>query len=327
MTAPTVPAAVDVALDAGNALGEGIVWCERAQALYWTDIQRAMLYRLHPASDTLEYWPMPERLASFALCETDGWLLLALASQLAFFRLADNQLQTLHQVEPGLPTRCNDGACDRQGRFVFGTMHEPAEGSRQALGSFWRLDVDLSLERLALPNVAISNSIAFSPEGTTMYYCDSLSRNIQCCAYGDTLGTPHLFADLGDVAGEPDGSCVDADGSLWNAQWGMSRVVRYRPDGREDRIVPVPTRQPTRPAFGGAALDTLYVTSAHDGLDSATLARDPLAGALFAARVGAHGLPEPRFAGVPSVAMHRDPPNQQQARSHRRHRIHPGRNP
>ena len=231
MTAPIVLAPMDVALDAGNTLGEGIVWCERAQALYWTDIQRATLYRLHIESGTLEHWPMPERLASFALCETDGWLLLALASRLAFFRLADGQLQTLHEVEPGLPTRCNDGACDRQGRFVFGTMHEPAEGSKQSLGSFWRLNADLSLEQLALPKVAISNSIAFSPDGTTMYYCDSLSRSIQRCAYGDTLGTPQLFADLGELAGEPDGSCVDAEGSLWNAQWGLARVACYAADG------------------------------------------------------------------------------------------------
>jgi len=300
MTAPTVLAPMDLALDAGNTLGEGIVWCERAQVLYWTDIQRATLYRLHIESGTLKHWPLPERLASFALCEADGWLLLALASRLAFFRLADGHLQTLHAIEPGLPTRCNDGACDRQGRFVFGTMHEPAEGSKQMLGSFWRLHANLGLEQLALPKVAISNSIAFSPEGTTMYYCDSLSRRIQRCAYGDMLGTPQLFADLGELAGEPDGSCVDADGSLWNAQWGLARVVCYAADGPVRRLLPVPTRQPTRPAFGGPALDTLYVTSARDGLSAAQLDTDVHAGALFHSRVGVRGLPEPRFAGLPA---------------------------
>jgi L-arabinonolactonase len=132
-----------------------------------------------------------------------------------------------------------------------------------------------------------------------MYYCDSLTHTIRCCGYGDAPGPSRLFADLRDTVGEPDGSCVDADGGLWNAQWGLGRVVRYRADGRMDRILPLPSSQPTRPAFGGAALDTLYVTSARDGLDAATLAREPLAGALFAARVDVRGLPEPRFAGVP----------------------------
>ncbi|WP_430390492.1 SMP-30/gluconolactonase/LRE family protein [Dyella sp. 20L07] len=300
MTAVTTLPLMSVALAAEHILGEGILWCERTESLYWTDIQRATLFRLHPSNGVLAQWPMPERLASFALCEADGWLLLALASRLAFFRLADGFLQTLHDVEAGLPTRCNDGACDRQGRFVFGTMHEPAHGPRQTRGSFWRLNADLSLETLALPQVAISNSIAFSPDGGTMYYCDSLSRRIHCCTYGNRLGTPRLFTDLGDVTGEPDGSCVDAQGSLWNAQWGMGRVVCYAADGSEKHILPVPARQPTRPAFGGPTLDTLYVISARDGLSEAALADDPKAGSLFEIQTDVRGLPEPRFAGMPS---------------------------
>lgn len=287
-------------LAAGNTLGEGIVWCDRAQALYWTDIHAATLWRHAPASGETRRWPLPERLASFALCEADGWLLLALASRLAFFRLADGALHPVCEVEPGLPTRCNDGACDRQGRFVFGTLHEPAGGGpKQALGGFWRLNADLALEKLPLEGVAISNSLAFSPDGGTMYYCDSLARTIRCCAYGDTPGPSRLFADLRDTAGEPDGSCVDAEGGLWNAQWGLGRVLRYHADGRVDRILPLPASQPTRPAFGGAALDTLYVTSARDGLTVDMLAGEPQAGALFAARVDVRGLPEPRFAGMP----------------------------
>ncbi len=291
-------------LEARNTLGEGIVWCERARALYWTDIHAATLWRHTPTSGETKQWRLPERLASFALCETDGWLLLALASRLAFFRLEDGALHTLHEVEPGLPTRCNDGACDRQGRFVFGTLHEPADGgAKQPIGGFWRLNADLTLEKLPLEGVAISNSLAFSPDGGMLYYCDSLARTIRCCAYGDTLGPSRLFADLTDTNGEPDGSCVDADGGLWNAQWGLGRVVRYRADGGVDRILPLPASQPTRPAFGGTALGTLYVTSARDGLDAATLAREPLAGALFAARTDVRGLPEPRFAGVPPAGV------------------------
>ncbi|TAM19102.1 MAG: SMP-30/gluconolactonase/LRE family protein [Rhodanobacter sp.] len=296
------PAPMQTVLEAGNVLGEGIVWCDRAQALYWTDIQAGTLWRHAPASGETQHWVLPERLASFALCEADGWLLLALASRLAFFRLADGALHTVCEVEPKLPTRCNDGACDRQGRFVFGTLHEPAGGGpKQAIGGFWRLDGDLSLQRLPLESVAISNSLAFSPDGGTLYYCDSPTRIIRCCEYGDTVGPSRNFVDLRGISGEPDGSCVDADGGLWNAQWGMGRVVRYHPDGREDRVIPVPAHQPTRPALGGAALDTLYVTSARDGLDATELAADPLAGALFAARIDARGLPEPRFAGRPPV--------------------------
>jgi L-arabinonolactonase len=138
-----------------------------------------------------------------------------------------------------------------------------------------------------------------------MYFCDSPTQRIQCCDYAadGNLGAPRTFVDLTGLEGDPDGSTVDAEGGLWNAQWGMSRVVRYRADGREDTVVPLPARQPTRPALGGAALDTLYITSARDGLSAATVRDEPRNGALFAtpAPAGARGLAEARFGGNPSL--------------------------
>ncbi|HEY0198187.1 MAG TPA: SMP-30/gluconolactonase/LRE family protein [Rhodanobacter sp.] len=292
-------------LDIGNVLGEGIQWCPRAQALYWTDIHAATLWRHRPSDGVTDTWPMPERLASFALCEDDGWLLLGLATRLSFFHLPSGTLEPLCEVEADLPTRLNDGVCDREGRFVFGTLHEPRDGGpKQAVGSFYRLDADLSLHRLDLDRVAIPNSLAFSPDGRTMYFCDSPQRVIRRCSYNaeGEAGNAEVWIDLRDIEGEPDGSTVDAEGGLWNAQWGMGRVVRYTPDGREDVVVNVQASQPTRPALGGGALDRLYVTSARDGLSAQALLDDPQAGNLFSARVPKRGLPEARFAGRPRTA-------------------------
>lgn len=292
-------------LAAGNVLGEGIQWCPRAQALYWTDIQAATLWRHRPADGATDTWPMPERLASFALCEREDWLLLGLASRLALLHLPSGTLEPVCEVEADLPTRLNDGTCDREGRFVFGTLHEPADGGpKRAIGSFYRLDTDLSLHRLELDRVAIPNSLAFSPDGRTLYFCDSPQRVIRRCAYGvdGVPGNAEDWVDLRDIAGEPDGSTVDAEGGVWNAQWGMGRVVRYAPDGRADTVVNVPASQPTRPALGGDALDWLYVTSARDGLSAQALQDDPQAGNLFAVRVSRRGLPEARFAGRPRTA-------------------------
>ncbi len=288
-----------VAHAVSHLLGEGVVWDDREQVVWWTDIGGGKLWRLDPADGKTTHWDMPERLASFALCETDGWLLLALESRLAFFHVQTREFIALHAVEKDLPTRSNDGVCDRQGRFVFGTLHEPEHGSKQAIGGFYRLDRDLHLERLPLPDVAISNSIAFSPAGDRMYFCDSPTRKIYCCDYGDVLGEPRLFVDLSGMAGVPDGSTVDAEGALWNAQWGMGRVVRYLADGTEDIVVAMPATQTTKPAFGGASLTTLFVTSASEDLTADQLASDPQAGYLFAHDVGVTGLRESRFAGTP----------------------------
>jgi L-arabinonolactonase len=289
-------------LDAGNVLGEGIQWCERTQSLYWTDIQTSKLWRYRPADRTTETWPMPERLASFALCELDDWLLLGLATRLAFYHLPSGTLEPLCEVEAELATRLNDGVCDREGRFVFGTLHEPIDGGpKQPIGGFYRLDAELSLHRLDLGGVAISNSIAFSPDGRTMYFCDSPRHVIRRCAYSieGHASDAEDWIDLRHIEGEPDGSTVDAEGGLWNAQWGMGRVVRYTPDGREDIVVQVSAQQPTRPALGGAALDQLYVTSARDGLSAQALREDLQAGNIFCTQVSQRGLPEARFAGHP----------------------------
>ena len=95
--------------------------------------------------------------------------------------------------------------------------------------------------------------------------------------------------------GSPDGSTVDGDGCLWNAEWGGGRVVRYTPHGRIDRIVELPCAQVTCCAFGGDKLDRLFVTTARTGLDSTALAREPQAGALFAVDAGVQGLADTAF--------------------------------
>lgn len=294
-----------VAVAAGNTLGEGIVWCPRRRRLFWTDIQAATLWSHDPARGLSRTWAVPERLATLALCRDPDWLLLGLASRLAFFHLPSGRLREVCEVEPDLPTRLNDGACDREGRFVFGTLHEPPDGTpAQPVGGFYRLDADLSLHRLALGGVAISNSLAFSPDGRTLYFCDSPTRVIRRCAYHEdgSVGAAEDWVDLGGIDGEPDGSAVDADGGLWNAQWGMGRVVRYTPEGREDVVVSVPASQVSRPAFGGEDLDTLFVTSAHDGMPVPRRRRHLASGHVFCCQGGHRGLPEPCFAGLPADA-------------------------
>jgi L-arabinonolactonase len=279
-------------------LGECPLWCERAGALYWTDIESATLHRWDAAQGQTRQWTLPERLGSFALCDSGSQLLLGLASGIALFDLAHGTLSPILPVDAGRPdTRINDGRCDRQGRFVFG-MFNPAEAP---VGHFHRVHADLQIERLPLPPAGVGNSIAFSPDGATMYYTDSPTRTIFSVDYGadGSLGTPRVFARLRESDGFADGSAVDADGGLWNAQWRGSCVVRWDAAGRESARFEVPASQVTCPAFGGAALDQLYVTTARAGLSAAELEAQPEAGGVFVLQPGWRGLPESRFAGRP----------------------------
>jgi L-arabinonolactonase len=270
-----------------------VLWCGSTQRVLWTDILGSTLYAHHPSTNSTTSWPMPERLSSFALTRDDNRLLLGLASQLAFFDFSNGAVTPIATVEEGLSTRLNDGRCDRQGNFVFGTFNEVEEGGvRAPIGSFYRLNAaSLVLERLPLKHVAIANSICFSPDGATMYYCDSPDKAIRRCDY-PSLANDRVFAEC-EGEGEPDGSCIDAEGFLWNAQWGGFKLVRYAPDGSIDMLVDTPAAQPSCTAIGGARMNVLFSSSARVGLSSPAQ-HD---GSLMAVAIdGLQGLPESRFA-------------------------------
>ncbi len=274
-------------VDCRCALGEGIIWWARHGVLLWTDIEGARLW-MRDAGDSRS-WRLPARLGSLAACES-GALLLGLEKGLFLTDLDRSRpdapaLTPLAGVEEGLvTTRVNDGRTDRAGNFVFGTMNQ-AEG-HPPIGSFYQWSARAGLRRLDLPHVGIANSICFSPDGGTMYFCDSPRARIMQCRYDAAsagVADVRLFAALGPSDGQPDGSIVDADGCLWNAAWGAGVVRRYRPDGALDREVTVPAKNPTCAVFGGAALNELYITSAREEMSAVELERTPDAGGVYRA--------------------------------------------
>jgi L-arabinonolactonase len=279
-----------------QAHAEGVIWDDLASLVRWTDIATSHLYAYDPITGAVSEATLPARLCCFALTHVPGVLLLALEKQLARYDTRDGTLHVLDDIEPDLTgMRANDGRCDRGGNFVFGTLNERGP---EKTASFWRYTHDGKLGRLALPKAAITNSICFSPDGGTMYFTDSPTRQIMACDYDAASGDVdriRVFAEVGEGV-EPDGSTVDADGFLWNTEWGGSRVVRYAPDGRVDTVVTLPARQPSCVSFAGPALDRMVVTSASKGIDPKILESEPCNGAIF---IGTpprgRGLPEARY--------------------------------
>jgi sugar lactone lactonase YvrE len=239
--------------------------------------------------------PLPEVVGSIALCERGGFL----AAMRSGFHAVDPETGTVEQLldpEADRPeNRFNDGRVDRRGRFWAGTMNDVR---RDPTGALYRLDADLACTRHR-EDVIVPNSIAWSPDDRVMYFADTYRHHILVFDFDAAEGRisgERLFAKP-DGPGRPDGSCVDAEGCLWNAEYAGGRIVRWTPDGRIDRVVELPVSQPTCCCFGGSGLDTLFVTSATQRLPPGELAKQPLAGGVFAVRVGVRGLPEARFAG------------------------------
>ena len=202
------------------------------------------------------------------------------------------------QPETGLPkNRPNDAHCDRAGRYWCGTMEDYGANER---GTLYRIDADLTLHAVdgpffvptASPSAPTGRGcLSPTPAGAATILALRLRRRHRRARRPGVL----LAADA--APGRPDGSCIDADGCLWNARYGGSAVVRVTPDGRVDRIVELPASQPTCCAFGGARLDELYITTAAQRLDARQLAAQPAAGSVLVVRPGVSGIPEARFAG------------------------------
>lgn len=294
-----------LAVDCRCYLGEGIVWWARHGALLWTDIESSRLWISD--GEGARSVALPARLGSLAPC-TSGALLLGLEHGLYHAHLDDTtpggiRMTALADVEADQPsTRLNDGRTDRAGNFVFGTMNQ--DEGHPATGSFYQWSAAAGLRRLDLPRVGIANSICFSPDGGTMYFCDSPRRRIMTCRYdagAAAVSDIRVFAELGTSDGFPDGSIVDADGCLWNAAWGAGTVRRYRPDGSIEREVSVPAKNPTCAVFGGPALNELYVTTARQEMSPGELERTPEAGGVYRAVIDdVRGLPDAPFSDAPA---------------------------
>jgi sugar lactone lactonase YvrE len=287
---------VECVLACANELGEAPIWCDRELALYWVDVRAPALHRYDPVSGRADRWALPDLAGSFAVRERGG-MLLALRSGFHAFDPRTGAVQPLLDPEADQPdNRFNDGKCDRRGRFWAGTMRDVV---RVPAGALYRLDPDLTCHRM-LTGIVVPNSLAWSPDDRVMYFADTADARILAYPYdpdAGRLGTPRVLGEPGSSPGKPDGSTVDEAGCLWNARYGGGCVARYTPDGRLDRLVELPVTQVTSCAFGGRALDTLFITTATQRMTPEARAREPLAGGLFAVDVGVKGLPEPRFAG------------------------------
>jgi sugar lactone lactonase YvrE len=276
-------------------LGESPVWSGEEGVLYWVDIDGRAVHAFDPESGANRQWALDVRPSAIALTADYGRLLLSAENQMTWLDLDSGELTpwvTLELPQPGV--RLNDGRCDPAGRFWVGGMFDPTS-ARRFDAYLHRVEPDGSFETVR-DQVGCANGLAFSPDGSVMYWADTLHETVWAYDYDVATGerrNERVFLDFAPLPGRPDGACVDESGCYWIAGVGGFAVIRVTPDGRVDRTVELPVRRPTMPAFGGSGLDTVFVTSIQ--------ARDPEAdgpgehGGIYAFRPGVRGLPEPRF--------------------------------
>lgn len=287
------------ALPVDAQLGECPLWSPADGRLYWVDIDGRSVHRFDPASGLDETVIAPGRPAALALTSRPGRLLVAIEHRLAFLDWPTGEWRDWIDLEPeGTGNRLNDGRCDPVGRFWIGSMFAPASAGRTT-GLLHRVDGDASVTTTRT-GIGVSNGIAFSPDGRTMYFADTSLDLVWAFDYDTDTGAAtreRVFLDFASLPGRPDGATVDEAGCYWIACVFGSAVLRVTPDGRVDRRITMPVAKPTRPAFGGPDRATLYVTTIGGGGSHAVDPTEPEAGGLFAIDSGTHGVPDPVFEG------------------------------
>lgn len=276
------------------------MWSVREQRLYWIDIDGRSVHRFDPATGLDEQRPVPGRPGSIALTGTAGRLLVASEHRLAFLDWSSGTWGEWVELEPaGTDNRLNDGRCDPRGRFWVGSMFDPAAAGRFS-GLLHRVDPD-GTARTVRGEIGVANGLAFSPDGGTMYFADTLRDTVWAYDYDPTTGEPtneRVFLDFTSLPGRPDGACVDADGCYWVACIHAGVVIRVTPAGAVDQRVALPVPKPTMPAFGGPTLSTLFITTIGGGGSHERDPNVPDAGGLFAIETDVQGVAEPAFGAA-----------------------------
>jgi sugar lactone lactonase YvrE len=291
----------ELVVDARAALGEGPVWDPSRAILWWVDILGGLVHAFDPATGRDEAIEVGQAVGAVALRRDGGMLALCQDVILAL----DPETRSLSPVlafeRESPPRRTNDAKPDPAGRLWVDRMpfdHAPG------MGSLLRLEADLRFTPI-LTNLTIPNGLAWSPDESTMYFVESLSREVTAYDFdGETGGISRgrALVRIGPAVGlpeaaVPDGITVDAEGFVWAAVWNGHCVIRVSPQGAVVARIDLPVSQVSSVCFGGPDLSDLYVTSAREDLSEADAAREPTAGGLFRVRTGFRGLPPHRFGG------------------------------
>lgn len=272
-------------------LGEGPIWVERDQALWFVDIKKEKIHRFDPAGGGKQSWNAPEPVGFILPAEAGGFV-AGLKSGLHRFDETTGKFELIVEVEPELcGNRLNDGVTDIAGRIWFGTMDN---GEKEKSGAFYCFS-DGRLTRTELDGIAITNGPAVSPDGSLLYFVDTLKGTIGVADIhpDGSLGAPRSFVRINPAEGHPDGPTIDSNGDLWIALYAGWEVRRYLPTGELAEKIRFPVANITKIAFGGEGMTTAYATTARQLLSKEQIDAQPLIGSLFHFNVTVPGIPCP----------------------------------
>ncbi len=289
----------ELVVSSGCTIGEGPVWDERTEKLYFIDIlgRKLFCWNGREIEGTITF----DQSLGFAVLRESGGVVAGLQTGFYFADFDGSSARQVADPEPGREDgRFNDGKVDPAGRVWGGTMPvclDTGYGEAGPDSALYCLDETLKVKTM-LTGVIQGNGMAWSADAKKFYFIDTQRFCVQEFDYDlgeNQLSNGRVCVEIPREMGIPDGMTIDDEGMLWVALWGGSAVGRYNPtDGTLLERVEFPAMNVTSCCFGGKKLDELYITTASLGTD---LGRYPHAGGVFRIKPGVTGCPSYRFKG------------------------------
>lgn len=292
---PMDPTKAILAYNTKAELGEGAFWNHKTKTFYWIDIEGKQLHIYDPATGKNQSFETPSRIGTVVPANSHE-AMVALEDGIYIMDTSDGSITLYAAIENDMPdNRMNDGKCDPSGRFWAGTMHMPQTAAN---GTVYKIESGGKVKAM-IDSVTISNGIVWTKDAKTMYYIDTPTGYVRAYDYNNEYGlisNARIVIEVPDSLGYPDGMAIDSEDKLWIGLWNGNKVARYDPlNGQMISSIEVPAHNVTSCAFGGPALDTLYITTARVDMTDAELDSLPLSGSLFKAVPGVVGVISAQF--------------------------------
>lgn len=275
-----------------SELGEGPLWKQSSQSIYWLDIINKKLFERSFAKNEISSWKLPYTATSIASDSSDPNILWLISEKaLLYFNIASGECRDVISIPLPKGYRTNDGSVGPDGKYWFGTMMNQPQLNK---GNIFSIDKDRII-KLEIEGIAIPNTFNWLNDGRLLL-SDSLIQKSYFYKSNSSLDKGDAFLDFSDTLGTPDGGAVDEKGNIWIALWGLGKVVCYSPEGKEIQEINLPVPQPSSCCFGGIENDILFITTAREGLTSAEIQKYPHSGKVFCIKLSVRGEPMNDFS-------------------------------
>ncbi len=187
----------------------------------------------------------------------DGSVLVIDKLAKAVLQIVDGHVSVFADISHLCSSKLNDAIALLNGDLIVGEYgFDVLNGEDFKPGRLYRISSDGHAD-IAISGLAFPNGMALGRRGETLYVAETAGQKISQFAVSNAGKLQDRKTLTRFDKGNPDGLCIDQDGSLWTALLGKRKLLKISPEG--DILGAVELRQQAFDVVTGDSPDVLYV--------------------------------------------------------------------